>query len=82
MQLFVLGLFSVWLLAFGVVHSELPPENVFESEVDVKNLMESYICIYKMSVLSDLVLSLKNSLIFPCGHFSVSPLNLERSSDK
>ena len=48
MRLFCLVLFGVWLLAFGIVHSELPPENVFESDVDViNNLIERLIALEK-----------------------------------
>lgn len=47
MQLLGLVLFGVWHLAFGIVHSELPPGNVFESEVDVKDLKERLIMLEK-----------------------------------
>ena len=47
MQLFGLVLFGVWHLAFGIVHSELPPGNMFESEVDVKDLMARLIVLEK-----------------------------------
>lgn len=34
------GLLSVWVLVFGIVHSERPLEDGLLSDVDVKNMLQ------------------------------------------